>query len=118
MIIEGSAIYALGKSKLARLGKLSMSYHLQWEVRMAGITSPLLISNVIRSKQKRMFGMLPKQNDEKQSTLESKQTEGQQSPAVSGQAGSANSMEPLSDAEAREIEALTRWIYSSGNNGD
>lgn len=85
---------------------------------MAGITSPLLISNVIQLKQKRMLRMLPKQSDEKPSTLESKQTEGQQFPAVSGQAGSANSMEPLSDAEAREIEALTRWIYSSGNNGD
>lgn len=62
--------------------------------------------------------MLPKQSDEKPSILESKQSEGQQSPAVSGQDGSANLMEPLSDAEAREIEALTRWIYSSGNNGD
>ena len=62
--------------------------------------------------------MLPKQNDEKQSTLESKQTEVRQSPAANDQDGSANSMEPLSDAEAREIEALTRWIYSSGNNGD
>lgn len=62
--------------------------------------------------------MLPKQNDEKQSTLESKQTEGQQSPAVSGQDGSANLTAPLSDAEMKEIEALTRWIYSSGNNGD
>lgn len=118
MHIGASAIYALGRSKLVRLGKLNTSFHLQWEVRTAGITWHLLISNVIQLKQKRMSRMLPKQSDEKQSILESKQSEVQQSPAVSGQAGSANSMEPLSDAETREIEALTRWIYSSGNNGD
>lgn len=118
MHIGASAIYALGRSKLVRLGKWSMSYHLQWEVRMAGITSPLLISNVIRSKQKRMSGMLPKQNDEKQSTLESKPAKAQPYQAASDQDGNVNLTAPLSDAEMKEIEDMTRWIYSSGNNGD